>query len=95
MDAALYVLLPDCEAVMVQVPAASMRAVVPLTLQMPVVLLVKETASPDEAVAERVNDVSKVRVPGLLNEIVWFCFAGAPLQELKVRVHDEPVDEAR
>ena len=86
---------PDCDAVIVHVPAAIIRAVVPLTLQMPVVLLVKETASPDEAVAERVNDVSKVRVPGLLNEIVWFCLAGAPPQELEIRVQEEPVDEAR
>ena len=86
---------PDCDAVIVHVPAAIIVAVVPLTLHTPVVLLTNETVSPDEAVAESVKDVLKVRVPGLLNVIVWFCFAGAPPHELEMRVHEEPVDEAR
>lgn len=67
----------------------------PLKVQMLGVLVEKVTARPDVAVAERVNDVLTVRVPGLENEIDWFCLAGAPAQELEIRVHDEPVDEAR
>jgi hypothetical protein len=94
-EAALYVLLPPWDATMVHVPAASIVAVVPLTEQIPVVLLEKLTARPDDALAESVNDVPTVRVPGLLKVMVWFCLAGAPPHELEMRVQEEPVLEAR
>ena len=80
---------------MEHVPAATMVAVVPLTVQMPVELLPYRTARPDEAVAERVNEVLKVRVPGFANEMVWLDFGGVPPHELEMRVHDDPADEAR
>ena len=94
-DAALYVLLPPWDAVMVHVPAARRVAVEPLTVQIPVVLLEKLTARPDDALAERVKEVSKVRVPGLLKVIVWLRLAVAPPHELEMRVHEEPVVEER
>jgi len=81
--------------VIVQVPTATRFTVVPLRLQILGVLVENVTASPDVAVAETVNDVLKVRVPGLLNEIDWFCLAGAPAHDDEILVHDEPTDEAR
>ncbi len=55
---------------MVQVPDATNVAVVPLTVQIPVVVEVNDTANPEEAVAERVRGVPTICVPGLLNVIV-------------------------
>jgi hypothetical protein len=79
----------------VHVPAATKLTVVPLRVQILGVLVENVTASPEVAVAETVNDVLTVLVPGLLNEIVWFCFTGAPAHELETRVHEDPALEAR
>ena len=79
----------------VQVPTATRFTVVPLRVQILGVLVENVTVRPEEAVAETVNDVLTVRVPGLLNEIVWFCFGGAPPHELETRVHEDPAEEAR
>ena len=49
--AAEYVELPTCDAVMVQVPGATMVAVVPETVQTPAVLDAKLTVKPEVAVA--------------------------------------------
>lgn len=48
------------------------------------------TARPEVAVAETVNDVLTVRVPGLLNEIVWFDLGTEPRHDEETRVHDDP-----
>ncbi len=50
-------MLPGCEAVRVQVPAAMKVAVVPETVQTEAVEDVKVTASPEVAVAVRVSGV--------------------------------------
>ena len=63
-------LLPAWFASMVQVPEAINVAVVPETVQMPVVVDVKVTASPELAVAESVRGVPTVCVPGLAKLMV-------------------------
>lgn len=71
--AAFHEVLPSWNADIEHVPALIMVTVelfVPLTVQIPVELLTNRTARPDVAVAESVKDVLKVRVPGLVNEIV-------------------------
>lgn len=69
--AALYVLLPACDAVMVQVPADTSVSVVPLTVHTGVVVEVSCTLKPDVAVAERAGGVApRVCVAGLVNVIV-------------------------
>ena len=50
-----YVLLPACDAMMVQVPADTPVTVVPETVQTEVVLLANVTAKPDDAVAVRLT----------------------------------------
>ncbi len=50
-------LLPGCEATMVQVPAATRFAVVPLTVQTEVVDEANATVKPELAVAESAIDV--------------------------------------
>ena len=72
-DAAFHDVFPSWNADIEQVPALTIVAVelfVPLTVQIPVELLTNRTARPDVAVAESEKDVLKVRVPGLVNEIV-------------------------
>jgi hypothetical protein len=49
--------LPACIASIVQVPAASIEAVVPDTVQIEVVVDVKATANPELAVAFRLSGV--------------------------------------
>lgn len=58
--AAAYVLLPACEAVIEQVPAAIKVAVVPLTVQTVCVVEAKLTAKPEVAVAVSVSVVPTV-----------------------------------
>lgn len=70
VEAALYVAFPAWFAEMVQVPAASMLAVVPDTEQMLGVDEENVTARPEVAEADNVNEVPNVRVPGLLKVIV-------------------------
>lgn len=64
--AALYVLLPACEALMLQVPADTSVSVLPLTVQTKGVLELNSTPRPDVAVADRAGGV----VPSV-------CVAGA------------------
>ncbi len=75
-------LFPACVARIVQVPAATKVAVVPLTVQTPVVVEAKETCSPEVAVAANESGVPTLCVPGLLNVIV--CEVGPA--EVTVRV---------
>ena len=65
---------------MVQVPAASSITVLPLTVQMVGVLLLKLTARPDVAVAFSTNGA----LPNFMlgngpNAMVWLCPAPVPL----------------
>ena len=83
--AAAYVPLPACEACIVQVPAATNVALVPLTVQMPVVCEAKLTANPELAVAASVNGVPTVCAPGLANVIVWG-WSCAPASTVKLRI---------
>jgi hypothetical protein len=62
---------------MVQVPAAMNAAVALLTVQIPVVVEVKDTVRPELAVAESVRGVPTVCVPGLAKVMV--CAIGAAL----------------
>ena len=62
---------------MVHVPAAANVAVVPLTVQTPVVCEAKLTVNPELAVATNDNGVPTICVPGLLNVIVCDCNAAA------------------
>ena len=58
-----------------QLPAAAMCTVLPLTVQVPVVWLLKLTASPDEAVALTTKSGSpKVFALSAPNVIVWPAF---------------------
>ena len=93
--AAFHVVLPLWLAVIVHVPTATRLTVVPLSVQILGVLVENVTARPEVAVAETAKDVLTVRAPGLLNEIVWFCLAGAPAHDDEILVHDEPTDEPR
>lgn len=81
LDAALNVALPDWLAVSVHVPTATGVTVNPETVHTPVVLLTSETVRPDEAVGDTLNAGRYWRVPGLLNEMVWFCLTAAPLHD--------------
>src|SRR5271157_2790819 len=103
--AAAYVLLPACVAWIVQAPAAMNVAVVPLTVQTPVVVEAKDTASPELEVAERVNGVPTVCVPGLAKEIdCWVRGTGftvsvaallvtLPAASVTVTVNDDPLSD--
>jgi hypothetical protein len=62
--------LPACEAVIEQVPAVRKVAVAPLTVHTLGVVEAKETVSPEVAVAESVNGVPTVCVPGLAKVMV-------------------------
>ena len=75
--AAAYALLPACVAWMVQEPAATNVAVVPLTVQTLAVVDAKDTIKPELAVADSARGVPTVCAPGLLNVIVWDCNAPA------------------
>ena len=55
LGAAPYLLLPACDATMVQVPMALNDAVVPETVQTPVVEELKLTVSPEDAVAFKLS----------------------------------------
>ncbi len=55
---------------MVHVPAPANVAVVPLTVQIPVVVDANETASPELAVAESAKGDPTVCVPGLAKAMV-------------------------
>ena len=67
-------LLPACDAVMVQVPAATRVSVVPLAEHVAVGLAVNSTVSPELAVAESVAVVPTVWVPSVEKlVIVWVC----------------------
>src|ERR1700674_1380269 len=72
--AALKLLSPDCEAVMVQLPAPVMWTVEPVAVQLP--LAPKPTALPEDAVAltakSALPNVLPARAP---NVIVWFSLA--------------------
>ena len=66
---------------MVQVPALTNVAVLPLTVQMVVVLEAKLTVNPELAVAESVSGVPTVCVPGVLKVIVCASFASVTVAE--------------
>lgn len=68
--AAAHVLLPACAAWIVHVPAVKNVAVVPLTVHTLVVVDANDTVSPELAVADKVNGVPTVCVPGFANVIV-------------------------
>jgi len=72
--AALYTLLPGCEATIVQVPAASKVAVLPETVQILVVKELKLTLRPELAVALNATVVPLAWLAGATNVIV--CAAG-------------------
>ena len=72
--AALYTLLPGCEATIVQVPAASKVAVLPETVQTLLVEELKLTLRPELAVAVNATVVPLALLPGAANVIV--CAAG-------------------
>jgi hypothetical protein len=80
--AAMYVLLPACEAWIVHVPADTNVAVVPLTVQMAVVCGTNVTVKPEVAVATKVSGVPTVWVPGFANVIV--CDLGAAAFTVKL-----------
>lgn len=61
---------PDCDAVNVQVPDASMVTVNPDTEHVPDVFDARETVRPDEAVGAREKGVDNDRSAGLVNVIV-------------------------
>jgi len=63
--------LPPCDALIVQVPAATKVAVVPETVQMLVVVEAKLTVRPEVAVAERVSGVPTVWAAIMPNAMVW------------------------
>ena len=63
-------LLPTWFASMVQVPVVTNVAVVPATVQTPVVVEVNVTAMPEVAVAESVSGVPTVCAPGLAKVMV-------------------------
>ena len=62
--------MPACVAWIVHVPAEMNVAVVPLTVQMPVVCEAKLTVNPELAVAISVSGVPTVCAPGLSKVIV-------------------------
>jgi hypothetical protein len=69
--AAEYVELPGCVAVMEHVPAAIRLAVLPIPAQVPDVVLVKVTARPEDAVADRATDPAvNGALPGAAKEMV-------------------------
>jgi hypothetical protein len=69
-------MFPACAARMVQVPAALIVTVLPLTVHTVVVVDAKVTASPEEAVAFTVNGATpKVELATAPNVIVWLAFA--------------------
>ncbi len=65
--------MPACEAVSIHVPAAIGVAVLPATVQMPVVEEAKLTVSPELAVALRLSGAPTVCAAMALNVIVWPC----------------------
>ena len=75
MGAALYVLLPVCEAWMVQDPATRKEAVVPETVQTAGVSELKPTARPEVEVAERPRLVSAIWV-GMAGKVMVCATAG-------------------
>ncbi len=75
-------LFPACVARIVHVPAATNVAVVPLTVQTPVAVELKETGNPEVAVAVSVSGVPTLCVPGLLNVIV--CAVGPAAVTVRV-----------
>jgi hypothetical protein len=77
-------LLPACEAVIEQVPAAINVAVVPLTVQTVCVVDAKLTVSPELAVAANVRGVPTVCVAGVAKVIV--CAAGVAASTVKLLV---------
>ena len=99
-------LLPGCVAWMVQVPEVMNAAVVPLTVQMPVVCEVNATVRPELAVAVSVRGLPTVCAPGLLKVIVCgvrpaaftVSVAGVlvivPAELLTVTVNDDPLSVA-
>ncbi len=71
--AAEYVVLPACEAVMLQVPGATNVTALPDTVQTPVVVEAKLTVKPEVAVAESVSGVPTVCAAIAPNVIVCAC----------------------
>jgi hypothetical protein len=71
--AAAQVPLPACEAWIVQAPDATKVAIMPLTVQTPVVSEANVTVKPELAVADSFNGVPIVCVAGALNVIVCGC----------------------
>ena len=63
-------LLPACDAVIEQVPAARNVAVAPLTVQTLAVVEAKLTVRPEVAVAVRLSGVPTVCAPGLAKLMV-------------------------
>lgn len=82
LGAALYVVLPACEAVMLHVPPVTSVAVLPETVQTVGVVEANETASPELAVAESVTVPPAVWVGIVANVIVcatpWFTVIVCP-----------------
>jgi hypothetical protein len=76
--AAAQVALPACEAWIVQVPGVRNVAVVPLTVQTPVVCEANVTVRSEVAVADSVRDIPTACVTGVLNEIV--CGSGSTVK---------------
>ncbi len=99
-------LFPACVARIVQVPAVTKVAVVPLTVQTLVVVEEKETGSPELAVALSVSGTPTLCVPGLLNMIVCAIGTAAftvrvtellvtlPAELLTVTVKVDPLSDA-
>jgi len=75
VEAAAKLPLPPCEAVMVQVPAATsvrVEPLLPLVVQMEVVDEEKETVRPEDAVAERGSTlIPKVLLAREAKVMVW------------------------
>jgi hypothetical protein len=69
---------------MVQLPAATKVATVPLTVQMLVVCEAKDTVRPELAVAESVSDLPTVCVAGVEKEMVCTAPLTAKLYETAV-----------
>ncbi len=82
--AALNASLPACDATMLHWPTACNVTVFPVTVQTAGVVLAKLTASPDDAVADKLNGGSFSRLSGSgPKSIVWDC--GAAAATVKVR----------